>query len=104
MLDGKTLTSTDADGRDTSTLKPGAWLAAMANVHIDKVIVVGAPASWATKKDVAVTADGRTTTAAVEFTPARSGRAAFAVVPGRRRPHRRRHEAVVCVAPVCLYC
>ncbi len=80
VLDGKTLTSADAEGRDTSKLKLGAWMAAMKEVSIDKIVVVGAPSSWSGKTQVTVEAGGKTTTAPIEFTPAQGSRAAFAVV------------------------
>lgn len=82
-LDGNTLTSKDAEGRETKIIKAGEWLENMANVVVDKIIIVGAPASWATKTEVAVTGAGAgktAWTAAVEYTPAAKGRAAFAVV------------------------
>ena len=78
-LDGATLTSSDAEGR-TSFPKASAWRKNMDAVHVDKIIVVGAPAAWASKKEVSVEAGGKTWTAPVDFTAAQDGRAAFAVV------------------------
>ena len=60
--------------------KAGTWLKNMESVHVDKIIIVGAPATWAAKKEVTVESQGKTLTAPVDFTPAQDGRAAFAVV------------------------
>lgn len=80
-LEGSTISSKDAEGRDTKSIKAGEWLKNMANVAVDKIIVVGAPADWADKKEVQVTgADGKTWTAAVDYTAATKSRAAFAVI------------------------
>ncbi|KAK3945149.1 2 subunit alpha glucosidase [Diplogelasinospora grovesii] len=78
----KTITSVDAEGRDEKDIKPGDWMKKMqeCEVGVDKIIVVGAPASW-NKKEVTVESDGKTWTAEVEYTPAeKGGRAAFAVI------------------------
>ncbi|KAK4191718.1 2 subunit alpha glucosidase [Podospora australis] len=81
VFDGSTnaITSTDAEGRDTKSIKEGDWLKKMHGVSVDKIIIVGAPASLANKK-VTVESDGKMLTAAVEYAPAGSGRAAFAVI------------------------
>lgn len=80
-LDGNTISSKDAEGRDTNSIKSGEWLKNMANVAVDKIIIVGAPATWADKKEVQVTgADGKTWTASVDYSAASKGQAAFTVV------------------------
>ncbi|OAA65904.1 alpha glucosidase alpha [Niveomyces insectorum RCEF 264] len=84
VLDGNTIAASEAEaGRDTSKVKPGAWLAAtLRDVHVDKIVVVGAPAAWAraTTATVTVASEGKTWTAPLDFTPASNGRAAFAVI------------------------
>lgn len=81
VLDGNVLSSKDAEGRDTKKIKQGEWLKNMKNVSVDKVVIVGAPATWANKKEVTVTgADGKTWTALVDYTPGSKTKAAFAVV------------------------
>ncbi|KAL7795387.1 glycoside hydrolase family 31 protein [Trichoderma ceciliae] len=77
------LTSTDAEGRDTRKVKPGNWLKAMRDVHVDKVIVVGAPASW-NRAEIQIESEGRTWSAKVGYHAAENGRAAFATVSGVR--------------------
>jgi len=80
VLDGQTISSTDAEGRDVASIKEGDWLKKMRGVSVDKIIVVGAPASLAKKTEVTVESEGKTSTASVEYTPAAKGRAAFAVI------------------------
>ncbi|PSR80124.1 alpha glucosidase-like protein [Coniella lustricola] len=84
VLDGNKLSSKDFEARDTKSIKAGEWLKNMKKVTVDKIIVVGAPASWAGKEEVTVTgtgADGKTSwTAQVDYTAAAKGKAAFAVV------------------------
>ncbi|KAK1770586.1 glucosidase [Phialemonium atrogriseum] len=82
VLDGaaNTLASTDAEGRDAKSVKEGAWLQGMRQVSVDKVIIVGAPSSWAGKKEVTVESEGKTWTAALDYTGAENVRAAFAVI------------------------
>lgn len=80
VLDGDELVSVEAEGRDTSKIKPGAWLKAMQDVQVDKVVVVGAPEAWAGVSEVTVASQGKTWKAPVDYTPASDGRAAFAVV------------------------
>lgn len=80
VLDGKTITSTDAEGRESKAVADGEWLSKFRGVVVDKIVVVGAPASWAGKKEVKVEADGKTSTARMEYTAASGGRAAFAVI------------------------
>lgn len=79
-LEGSTLTSTDAEDRDTKTIKEGEWLKRMGDVAIDKVVVVGAPSSWAGKKEVQLEVDGEKTPVKVAFHKAEGSRAAFAVL------------------------
>ncbi|KAL2754869.1 glycoside hydrolase family 31 protein [Sodiomyces alcalophilus JCM 7366] len=78
MADGS-ITSVDAQGRDTRAVEAGAWLKAMDAVHVDKIIVVGAPAAW-DRKEVTVQSGGETWTVPVKYHAAEKGRAAFAVV------------------------
>jgi alpha 1,3-glucosidase len=78
----KTLTSTDAEGRDPKTIKEGDWLKAMHKVSVDKVIIIGPSSSWANKKEVTVESEGKTWTVPMDYTGADSSRAAFAVIRG----------------------
>lgn len=81
VLDGNVFTSKDAEGRDVKSLKQGEWLKNMKNVSVDKIIIVGAPASWASKQEVTITgADGKTWTAQLDYSAPSQGKAAFAVV------------------------
>ncbi|UKZ93782.1 uncharacterized protein TrAFT101_008690 [Trichoderma asperellum] len=82
-LNGDVLTSVDPEGRDTKKIKPGKWLKAMRDVHVNKIIVVGAPASW-NRQEVQVESEGRTWSATVDYRAAENGRAAFATVNGVR--------------------
>ncbi|KAH6691335.1 neutral alpha-glucosidase AB [Plectosphaerella plurivora] len=78
--DASTFTSTEVAGRDTSTLKrAGSWLEAMERVYVDKIIIVGAPASWKVDK-VLVESGGNSWSVPVRYHAALGGRAAFAVV------------------------
>ncbi|KAM0486610.1 hypothetical protein ACHAP7_002413 [Fusarium lateritium] len=78
-LSGNTLTSLEAEGRDTKSIKPGEWLKTMGSVHVDKIIIIGAPKVW-DQKEVQVESEGRTWTAKVQYHAAEGSRAAFAVV------------------------
>ncbi|CEF87825.1 hypothetical protein SNK03_012001 [Fusarium graminearum] len=78
-LGGNTLTSLDAEGRDTKSLKAGTWLKAMESVHVDKIIIVGAPKTW-DQKEAQIESEGRTWTVQVQYHAAQGSRAAFAVV------------------------
>ena len=78
-LDSKTLSSSDADGRDAKSVKPDTWLKAMKEVYVNKIVVVGAPATW-NRKEVQIESEGRTWSAKVQYQPAEKGRAAYAVV------------------------
>jgi alpha 1,3-glucosidase len=78
-LNGSTLSSVDAEGRDGKSLRPGTWMKAMQDVHVDKIIVVGAPASW-NKKEAQITSEGKTWDVKVQYYAAEKERAAFAVV------------------------
>ncbi|KAK4228773.1 2 subunit alpha glucosidase [Podospora fimiseda] len=83
VFDGsaKTIVSIDAEGRETKSIKEGEWLKKMHGVSVDKIIVVGAPASLAGKKEVSVESGGKSWSASVEYNAAASsGRAAFAVI------------------------
>ncbi|TPX13467.1 uncharacterized protein E0L32_006197 [Thyridium curvatum] len=80
---GQRLVSTEAEARpDAGKVKEGKWLKQMRDVHVDKVIVVGAPASWAGRKEVTVESEGKTWTLGMEYVPAEGGRAAYATVRG----------------------
>ncbi|KAI1327741.1 glycoside hydrolase family 31 protein [Xylariaceae sp. FL0255] len=79
-LEGTKLTSTDTDGRDMSSIKKGDWLRAMDNVSIDRIIVVGAPSSWANKKEVQVQSEAKTSSVKIEYHKADGNRASFALV------------------------
>ncbi|AEO56295.1 glycoside hydrolase family 31 protein [Thermothelomyces thermophilus ATCC 42464] len=76
----KSLSSVDAEGRDAASIREGAWMKQMRSVGVGKIVVVGAPASWAGKKSVKVESEGKVWEARMEFTPAGQGRAAFAVI------------------------
>lgn len=78
-LTSETLSSSDAEVRDGKSLRPGTWMKAMSDVHIDKIVVVGAPASW-NKKEVQITAGGKSWPVKVQYHAADGPRAAFAVV------------------------
>ncbi|KAK3327601.1 glycoside hydrolase family 31 protein [Cercophora scortea] len=82
VLDGAagTISSVDAEGRDPKSVKEGEWMTKMHDVKVDKILVVGAPASWSKSKEVTVESEGKTWSASVTYTPAAKGRAAFAVV------------------------
>jgi alpha 1,3-glucosidase len=56
------------------------YLKAMKKVSVEKVIVVGAPASWASKTMVKATEGGRTHGVTIEFHAAENGKAAWALV------------------------
>ncbi|KAL1865590.1 hypothetical protein VTK73DRAFT_5181 [Phialemonium thermophilum] len=76
-----TLISTDASsGAAAKARKEGAWLQGMRQVVVDKVVLVGAPAAWAGKKEVTVESEGKTWTAPLVFTAGEKGRAGFAIV------------------------
>lgn len=78
-LSGNTLTSIDAEGRDTKPIKAGQWLQAMEQVHVDKIIIVGVSSAW-NVKEVQVESEGRTWTAKVQYHPAQGARAAYVTV------------------------
>ncbi|KAJ2891410.1 putative glycoside hydrolase family 31 protein [Zalerion maritima] len=82
ILDDNAITSVDAEGRDPKSIVPGEWMKAMHMVQVSKILVVGVPNSWTSKKEVEVESDGRTWTAPVDFVPAEKGRAAYAVIRG----------------------
>ncbi|KAK5993714.1 Glucosidase 2 subunit alpha [Cladobotryum mycophilum] len=75
-LSEETLTSTDAEGRDDKFLKAGEWLKAMNEVHVDRIIIVGASATW-DQKEVQIESEGRTWTVSAEYHAAEKGRASF---------------------------
>lgn len=78
-LTEKGLTSVDAEGRDVKSVKAGKWLKAMQSVHVDKIIIVGAPASW-DQKVLEITSEGRTWKVPVNYQAASKDHAAYAVV------------------------
>ncbi len=78
VLEDNTITSAEAESRDTKKVKPGSWLKAMADVYVDKIVVIGAPAEWAGHEEATVTSEGKTWTVPLDYTAASGGRAAFA--------------------------
>jgi mannosyl-oligosaccharide alpha-1,3-glucosidase len=52
----------------------------MHDVAVDKVIVVGAPTSWATKKDAQLETEGKQSTIKLEYFKGDSKRGPFAIV------------------------
>jgi alpha 1,3-glucosidase len=62
--------------------KTGDYLKAMANVRVEKIVLVGAPGEWQQKSTVTVIEDGAKegTTAPLHYTAGQGGKAAFAVV------------------------
>ncbi|KAG6197668.1 hypothetical protein E4U10_008057 [Claviceps purpurea] len=78
-LQGNTLASTDAEGRDAKSIKAGKWLEAMREVYVDRIIIVGAPAVL-NREEVSIESEGRTWGVKVEYHAAEKGRAAFAVL------------------------
>ncbi|KAI1746079.1 glycoside hydrolase family 31 protein [Xylaria scruposa] len=79
-LEGSKLSSLDADGRDTKSIKEGDWLKKMHNVAVDKIIVVGAPTSWAHKKEVRLESGGKQSAIKLEYFKSDANQGAFAVV------------------------
>ncbi|KAK2608392.1 glucosidase II [Conoideocrella luteorostrata] len=73
------LKSTDAEGRDPKSIKAGTWLNAMRDVYVDRVVVVGAPATL-NQQEVLIESEGRTWAVKVEYHAAEKGRTAFAVL------------------------
>ncbi|QUC22496.1 uncharacterized protein UV8b_06737 [Ustilaginoidea virens] len=73
------LKSTDAEGRDAKWVKAGTWLKAMRQVHVDRIIVVGAPSSL-NQEEVQIKSEGRKWAVKVDYHAAKEGRAAFAVL------------------------
>ncbi|KZF20312.1 glycoside hydrolase family 31 protein [Xylona heveae TC161] len=61
--------------------KTAAYLKTMAKVGVEKVVVVGAPAGWASKSTVTVTEDGaQSSTAELSYTPPEGSKAAWAII------------------------
>lgn len=79
-LDGASLTSTDAEGRDTKSLTEGDWLQRMSDVAVDKIIVIGAPSSWAAKTEVELESGGQKTTVKVDYHIAEGGKASYVIL------------------------
>ncbi|EPE02720.1 glycoside hydrolase family 31 protein [Ophiostoma piceae UAMH 11346] len=77
VLEGSTVSSKAVDAPPK---KAGKWLKAMDDVHVDKIVVVGAPASWSGFSAATVTSGGKTWTAPLDYVPPSGGRAAFAIV------------------------
>lgn len=75
-----TLTSKDAEGRSAKSVKPGAWLKAMQEVSVDRIIVVGAPAAWDKDEVQLTTGSGKTWAVKVQYHAGEGGRAAYAVL------------------------
>ncbi|CAI4213843.1 unnamed protein product [Parascedosporium putredinis] len=78
-LEGDAITSVDAEGRAAKSVRPGAWMKQMKDVAVDKIVIVGAPASWDTK-EVEVTSAGKTWTAPVKYVKGKGSKTSFAVV------------------------
>ncbi|KOS17078.1 Glucosidase 2 subunit alpha [Escovopsis weberi] len=78
-LEGNVLSSAHAEEKDGRASKPGAWLKAMREVCVDKIIVVGAPASW-NVKEAQLESGGKTQAVKVDYHAAEKGQAAFATV------------------------
>ncbi|KAH7165805.1 family 31 glycoside hydrolase [Dactylonectria macrodidyma] len=74
-----TLTSVEAEGRDTQAIEAGQWLKSMSEVRVDKIVIVGASSAW-NQKEVQVESEGQTWMAKVQYHAAKGGRAAFATV------------------------
>ncbi|KAI6785034.1 Glucosidase 2 subunit alpha-like protein [Emericellopsis cladophorae] len=72
-------TSIDAEGRDTKAIKAGTWLQQMENVKVDKIVIVGAPASWDSAKAL-VQSEGESWTTSMQYHKADNGRAAFVTI------------------------
>jgi alpha 1,3-glucosidase len=51
----------------------------MESVHVDKIIIVGAPKTW-DQKEAQIESEGRTWTVKIQYHAAQGSRAAFAVV------------------------
>ncbi|RYO93830.1 hypothetical protein DL766_005084 [Monosporascus sp. MC13-8B] len=79
-LEGSSLTSTDVEGRDLKSIEEGEWLERMGNVAVDKVIIVGAPSSWAGKTEVELESEGDKTLVKLDYHKAEGGKAAYAVL------------------------
>jgi alpha 1,3-glucosidase len=73
------LASVDAEGRNAKSIKAGSWLKAMREVRVDRIIVVGAPASL-NVDEVQIESEDKTWPVKVEYHAAEKGRAAFAVL------------------------
>ncbi|KAG8424851.1 glucosidase II [Metarhizium acridum] len=78
LADG-TLSSVDAEGRSAKSVKADGWLRAMSQVHVDRIIIVGAPGSL-NVKEVPIASEGKTWAVKVDYHAAEKGRAAFAVL------------------------
>jgi alpha 1,3-glucosidase len=80
---GSTLSSEDIGSKGKKTAE---YLKAMAEVRVEKVIIVGAPAEWQEKASATVTKDGgkSETPAALHWYAAQDGKGAYAVV---KDPH-----------------
>jgi alpha 1,3-glucosidase len=84
-FDGKRNSLTSTNLGERATVKTDNYLKTMANVRVEKVIVVGAPKSWKNKKEVVVMEEGRKESARkksveMEFFEGSSGHADWAVV------------------------
>ncbi|KAK0728360.1 glycoside hydrolase family 31 protein [Lasiosphaeria miniovina] len=81
VLNGEatTISSTDAESRDPSSVKEGDWMKKMHDVKVDRIVIVGAPASWA-KKQATVESEGKSWPASLDYSAAAHGRASFATV------------------------
>ena len=72
------LSSVDAEGRDVGSIQPGTWMKQMGDVAVDKIVIVGAPASW-DKKEVEIEAGDKKWTAPVTYAKGK-GSSSFATI------------------------
>ena len=66
------LCSVDAEGREAGAVTPGAWMEQMANVAVDRIVVVGAPASL-DRTEVEIEALGKTWSVPVTYVKGKGG-------------------------------
>ncbi|KAI5865631.1 glycoside hydrolase family 31 protein [Durotheca rogersii] len=79
-LEGSTLASTDAEGRNAKSLKEGEWLKRMRSVFVDKVVIVGAPPAWSSKTEAQVESEGKKFSVPLEYHQAGGGKTGFAIL------------------------
>ncbi|ORY71521.1 alpha glucosidase-like protein [Pseudomassariella vexata] len=79
-LKDKLLTSTAASTHEGKSLSDGDWMKRFYNVSFDKVIIVGAPASWANKIEVTVKSESKERPVNLEYHKAEGAKAAYVVL------------------------